>query len=92
MNEHDKNIADSVVIAGHNPIRVSVKKGEEYYYCTCGRSKKQPFCDGSHQGSSFTPHLFKAEEDAIINFCQCKHTKRQPFCDGSHLKLTSTGE
>jgi len=87
MSENKETATDEVIIAGHNPTRVPVKKGEEYYYCTCGRSKNQPFCDGSHQGTSFTPQVFKAEEDAIISFCQCKHTKNAPFCDGSHLKL-----
>ena len=75
------------VIAGHNPIRVSLKKGETYYYCTCGKSKSQPFCDGAHQGTPFTPKAFQPEEDGIFNLCQCKHTANQPFCDGAHLKL-----
>ncbi len=81
---------DEVVIAGYNPVKVSLKKGQMYHYCTCGRSKNQPFCDGSHQGTSFAPMQFTAEQDGIFHLCQCKHTKQPPFCDGSHLKLGSS--
>ncbi|MDQ7004651.1 MAG: CDGSH iron-sulfur domain-containing protein [Ghiorsea sp.] len=79
---------DEVVIAGHGPAKVSLKKGQDYYYCTCGRSKNQPFCDGSHQGTSFEPMQFTVEQDGIFQLCQCKHTKQAPFCDGAHLKLS----
>jgi len=78
---------DEVVIAGHNPTRVSLKKGQDYYYCTCGRSQNQPFCDGAHKGTTFTPKVFTPEADGIFNLCQCKHTASAPFCDGAHLKL-----
>jgi len=78
---------DEVVVAAHGPAKVSLKKGQEYYYCTCGRSKSQPFCDGSHKGTSFTPMAFTPEQDGVFKLCQCKHTKQAPFCDGSHLKL-----
>lgn len=80
---------DEVVIAAYHPAQVSLKKGQDYYYCTCGRSENQPFCDGSHQGTSFTPMKFTVEQDGIFKLCQCKHTKQPPFCDGAHLKLTS---
>ena len=58
-----------------------------YWWCTCGNSKKQPFCDGSHKGSSFTPLKWTAEETGRKFFCACKHTKTPPFCDGSHKAL-----
>lgn len=74
-------------IAAKQPVKVELEKGKEYYWCTCGRSASQPFCDGSHRGTSFTPKAFQAEEDGEAHLCQCKHTKNAPFCDGSHAKL-----
>ena len=60
--------------------------GKSYYWCSCGLSKSQPFCDGSHQGTTFTPVEFTADkEDNYL--CNCKHTKTQPFCDGGHNNL-----
>lgn len=58
----------------------------KYYYCTCGLSKNQPFCDGSHKGTSFTPMKFKAEK-ADNWLCQCKRSKNLPYCDGTHKNL-----
>lgn len=75
------------VVAGREPIAVELKAGETYYYCACGRSAKQPFCDGSHQGTAFSPIAFSVEEDGVRHICACKQTKNPPFCDGSHLKL-----
>lgn len=75
---------DKPVIADNKPIPVTLSEGEEYYFCTCGRSQNQPFCDGSHAGTSFTPKAFVAEEYGEAWLCQCKHTKNPPFCDGSH--------
>lgn len=75
------------VIAAKKPIKVDLEKGKEYYWCTCGRSSSQPFCDGSHRGSSFTPKAFVAEEGGEAYLCQCKHTKNAPFCDGTHARL-----
>ena len=69
------------------PIPVDVKKGETYYWCACGRSASQPFCDGSHKGTSFTPLAFTAEKDESVYLCACKHTKNPPFCDGTHKTL-----
>lgn len=68
-------------------IKVEVKEGEIYYYCTCGLSETQPFCDGSHQETEFSPLEYKAQDNAIISFCGCKHTKKPPFCDGAHKTL-----
>ncbi len=75
------------VIADNRPHVVNLKKGEEYYFCTCGRSKTQPFCDGSHAGTTFRPKPFTAEEDEEAYLCACKHSKNLPYCDGTHKKF-----
>ena len=67
---------------------VNVEAGKSYWWCACGRSKKQPFCDGSHKGTEFSPREFKAEKSEEAWFCACKRTGKQPMCDGSHKKLT----
>ena len=72
--------------AGNGPIAVAVEKDKSYYWCSCGKSSKQPFCDGSHEGSEFTPLAYKAEETKKVFFCACKQTNNQPLCDGSHNK------
>ena len=70
--------------AGDTPIGVDVVEGNSYFWCTCGKSLKQPFCDGSHKGTDFSPLMFKAEQSKKVFFCTCKKTKDQPLCDGSH--------
>lgn len=72
------------VRAGDTPIAVDVEKGKSYYWCSCGKSKAQPFCDGSHKDSSFTPVKYDATESKKVYFCACKATRKQPLCDGSH--------
>ncbi len=74
-------------IADNKPKPVELKAGEEYYFCTCGKSANQPFCDGSHAGTAFSPKPFTAEEGGEAYLCQCKHTANAPFCDGSHAKI-----
>ena len=74
-------------IAQKSPYLVDVEKGKTYYWCACGNSKNQPFCDGSHKGSSFAPLAYVAEESRKAALCGCKHTKNQPMCDGSHKAL-----
>lgn len=69
------------------PYAVAVEAGKSYYWCTCGKSKTQPFCDGAHQGTSFSPVAYKAEESKTVYFCGCKHSANQPLCDGAHSKL-----
>ena len=69
---------------GETPIGVNVVEGKSYYWCTCGKSSKQPFCDGSHKGSDFAPLQYKASQSKKVFFCTCKLTKDPPLCDGSH--------
>ncbi|MCY0150491.1 CDGSH iron-sulfur domain-containing protein [Hoeflea sp. G2-23] len=74
-------------IAGTAPIRIEVEAGKNYFWCACGRSAKQPFCDGSHKGTEFSPVKWTAEASGAKFFCACKQTDGQPFCDGSHKAL-----
>lgn len=74
------------VIADKQPAVIQLEPGT-YYYCTCGQSKEQPFCDGSHSGTDFTPMPFEINENTQVALCQCKHTNNAPFCDGTHTKL-----
>ncbi len=74
-------------IAAKNPAKVELEAGKTYYFCTCGKSNGQPFCDGSHKGSDFSPKAFTAEAAGPAWLCQCKHTANAPFCDGSHKAL-----
>ena len=80
-------MSDQALIAQKSPYAVEVKEGETYYWCACGRSANQPFCDGSHQGTSFTPVATTADKTGTVYLCGCKRTASQPFCDGSHQKL-----
>jgi CDGSH-type Zn-finger protein len=74
-------------IAGRSPIPVEVEAGKTYWWCVCGRSKRQPFCDGSHKGSEFQPLSWTADAAGRKFFCACKQTNGQPFCDGSHKQV-----
>ena len=75
-------------IADTKPMAVELKAGETVWWCSCGRSKNQPFCDGSHQGSDFEPIGFTAEQDGKYFFCLCKRSANPPLCDGSHSRIT----
>lgn len=70
--------------ASDTPYAVEVEAGKNYFWCSCGKSNKQPFCDGSHKGSEFTPVKYTAETSKKVFFCGCKSTGNQPICDGSH--------
>ncbi len=72
--------------AGNSALAIEVEQGKSYYSCSCGKSFKQPFCDGSHKGTEFKPLAYKAELTKKVFFCVCKQTSDQPFCDGSHNK------
>jgi len=74
-------------IAGRTPIPVQLDAGKTYAWGACGKSSKQPFCDGAHKGTEFSPIVFVAEETKTSYMCNCKHTANQGFCDGTHKTL-----
>jgi len=74
-------------IAAKTPFAVAVEMGKDYYWCACGRSKSQPFCDGSHKGTDFAPAKFTAPESKTVYFCGCKQSKNGALCDGTHKGL-----
>jgi CDGSH-type Zn-finger protein len=80
-------MSDMPVVAGRAPMPIEVEAGKDYYWCACGKSAKQPFCDGAHKGSTFSPVKYTAPETKTAYFCACKHTAKAPLCDGSHKAL-----
>lgn len=74
-------------IAQKGPYAVELEAGKSYYWCRCGNSKNQPFCDGSHKGGPFLPVNFTAQDTGTAYLCGCKHTGHQPYCDGTHKTL-----
>ncbi len=75
-------------VAGQKaPFAVDVEAGKSYWWCACGKSQKQPFCDGSHKGGEFKPTEYKATANSKVWFCGCKQSKNGALCDGSHKKL-----
>ncbi|MDV6250046.1 glutamate synthase-related protein [Vibrio sp. EA2] len=77
------------IIADNKPIKVNLEEGKEYYFCRCGRSESQPYCDGSHSGTGLKPMSFVAENDEEAYLCRCKQTANAPFCDGTHKQFTA---
>ena len=75
------------VIAQKSPYAVQVEAGKSYWWCACGKSATQPFCDGSHKGSEFSPVEYKAGKSEMVYFCGCKHSANGVLCDGTHKKL-----
>ena len=80
-------MAENSIVAQKGPYQVELEEGKPYFYCRCGRSKNQPFCDGSHKGSDLEPLKFVAGRTGTFNLCGCKTTDDEPFCDGSHNML-----
>ena len=77
-------MSDEVLSPQNAPYIVELKAGKKYAWCRCGRSEKQPFCDGSHKGTGIEPLVFEAERDETTQLCGCKHTEDPPYCDGTH--------
>lgn len=77
---------DQPDIAQKSPYVLDLAAGT-YWWCACGRSKTQPFCDGSHKGTSFTPVKFELTQPTKVTLCGCKRSKNMPYCDGSHRQL-----
>jgi CDGSH iron-sulfur domain-containing protein 3 len=78
---------EKAVVAQKAPFKVDVEAGKAYFWCACGRSQNQPFCDGSHKGTGLSPQQYKAEETKAVWLCGCKQTRNRPLCDGSHKAL-----
>ena len=74
-------------IAQKAPFPVEVTAGKKYFWCACGKSANQPFCDGSHSDTEFTPVAYEADKDRTLYFCGCKRTAGAPLCDGTHSSL-----
>lgn len=74
-------------IAQKSPYAVEVEAGKKYWWCACGQSKKQPFCDGSHKGTEFSPMEYQPQASGTAYFCGCKQTGKSPLCDGTHNRL-----
>ncbi len=74
------------IIAAKSPVGLNLEQGT-YFWCACGKSKNQPFCDGSHKGSGIFPVQFKIDTKKEVFLCRCKQSKNKPFCDGSHNTL-----
>ncbi len=75
------------VVAQAAPYAIEVSEGKRYFWCACGRSQKQPFCDGAHKGTGFTPVAYEAEASKEVFFCGCKQSENSPLCDGSHKNI-----
>ncbi|UWQ42460.1 CDGSH iron-sulfur domain-containing protein [Leisingera aquaemixtae] len=80
-------MTDTPEIAQKVPFPVEVTEGKTYFWCACGKSSRQPFCDGSHKDTGFEPVKYQAEKDGKVLFCGCKHSGKKPLCDGTHSKL-----
>lgn len=76
------------LVAQKTPYAADVEAGRSYWWCACGRSKAQPFCDGSHKGTGLSPVEYKAPRSRTVYFCGCKHTATPTMCDGTHASLT----
>jgi len=80
-------MADEPIVAQLNPYQVELEEGKTYYWCRCGKSMSQPFCDGSHKGTGIEPMEMTVPKSGTYFLCGCKQTDDEPFCDGSHNLL-----
>jgi CDGSH-type Zn-finger protein len=80
----DQTMKDAIV-----PIKVELECNKKYFWCSCGKSSRDPFCDGSHGGSEFRSKPFSVQENAAFLLCMCKNTKNPPYCDGSHQSCSA---
>lgn len=80
-------MADVPIIAQKGPYQVELQEGKAYFWCKCGLSKSQPYCDGGHKSTTITPQRFVAASTGTFNLCGCKATNDSPFCDGEHNML-----
>jgi len=78
------------LLARQGPHCVALKAGRTYFWCACGRSQRQPFCDGSHAGTQFTPLRFSPEDNRVAVLCGCKRTGTSPFCDCTRATLPAS--
>ena len=75
------------VIAANKPVKVALEKDVQYYFCACGLSANQPYCDGKHKATDIVPKKFTATESGDAFLCQCKYSANTPYCDGSHKQF-----
>ena len=80
-------MSDDATVAQKGPYQVTLDAGKPYFWCSCGRSAKQPWCDGSHKGTSFVPQRVTVDAGGTYNMCGCKGSDDKPFCDGAHNML-----
>ncbi|WP_171168872.1 CDGSH iron-sulfur domain-containing protein [Ruegeria sp. HKCCA0370] len=80
-------MSNAPIIARKSPFPVEVVEGKTYFWCACGKSSRQPFCDGSHKGTGSEPVKYTAESSKKVFFCGCKHSTKPPLCDGTHNGL-----
>lgn len=80
------------ILASRVPFAVDVQEGTTYWWCACGRSKRQPFCDGSHKTTEFTPVEFVARRTERVWFCGCKRSAGRPLCDGTHKTIAGASQ
>ena len=93
MSAHpDIEDCNKVVCVKRAPQGVDVEAGKSYWWCSCGRSKNQPFCDGSHKGTNSVPVEYKAQATEKVYFCMCRQTASKPLCDGTHKSLPVDAE
>lgn len=80
-------MTDEAVVVQKAPFAVELEEGKSYYWCACGRSATQPFCDGSHHGTGMTPVAFVATKTGTAYVCGCKKSGDKPYCDGTHNQI-----